>query len=81
MAVQPGVTQSYAGLVLPLVYLADDMVKDVDPEVCSVGLRSTLLLLTVQALFFLAQIRLQNLFRKREFLSDCHCLLAPVPCT
>ena len=30
---QPGLAQTYAGLVPPLVYLADDMVRDVDPQV------------------------------------------------
>ena len=30
---QPGHAQTYAGLVPPLVYLADDMVRDTDPQV------------------------------------------------
>ena len=32
-AVQPALAQTYAGLVPPLVYLADDMVRDADPQV------------------------------------------------
>ena len=30
---QPAVAQTYAGMVPPLVYLADDMVRDADPQV------------------------------------------------
>ena len=60
VVVQSGVAQSYAGLVPPLVYLADDMVRDVDPQVC-LGLRSTLLLATVQTFFLLARTLLHKL--------------------
>lgn len=37
--VQPAAAQTYAGLVPPLVYLADDMVRDADPQVLCCPLR------------------------------------------
>ena len=55
---QSGVAQSHAGLVPPLVYLADDMVRDMDPQVCFARLRSTRLLPTVQTLFLLARTQI-----------------------
>ena len=81
VVVQSGLAQSYAGLVPPLVYLADDMVRDVDPQVCFPGQGSALLLSTVLTLFLLARPLYQNLLREHDLLSECYCLLAPVFCT
>ncbi len=42
---QPALAQTYAGLVPPLVYLADDMVRDADPQVSTQIMPATCLLL------------------------------------